>query len=185
MVTGSPGAGKTTFALSFAYAARTNWRTVHADDFVDQVFKDRGPAPWESLRPLTADHCARAVAKHFREESNVVVEGIFMNLDEIRTLARGAGLTYPNPAVRVVRLLSTEDTCVARRLDTDWEVNVPPDGREELIRTFHRTFRPAPIPGELCLWTDLVSPQEVRDAVVARLSSTDGIDAAGSPPLWE
>lgn len=177
IVTGNPGAGKSELVDRLETQVE-GISIIRKDAYIGEVRRRYGNGPWPQLRIHTVELASEEAGRLSASDKIVVVEGVVMDVDEVRLLSSGMGLEYPNPSVALLHLACSEDTTVARRIGIPWDVlGVPVTRRdaeikEDVVRRHYRDFNPGPIPGEYLLQTDDLTPAEVFRRVIKWLAKT-------------
>lgn len=182
IITGNPAAGKTELAKTLGARLSGNWTVVHGDDYIEEVFRRYPGHPWTEIRPYLASVSAEGIDQATRDGKRVVYDGVVLNLDEVRTLAEGAGLTYPDPRVALLNMSCSEDTVVSRRMWVDWDRFAVPKSeyervvKEAVIRNHHRAHTPTGLTGAHHVVSDRMSEDEVFREVLRWLLSLSRTD---------
>ena len=104
-------------------------------------------------------------------------DGVLLSMEELRTLTRACGMSYPSAEVALPCLRTTEDTVVRRRLWVRWDrFDIPttePERaeKEAAIRNHHRRHPTPSLDGAYALDTDDLTPDETFRATIRWLAN--------------
>lgn len=142
VITGGPGAGKSTLAHSLFRSMPVGWRIVAWDDlegpagaFVQRSGKGADQHALQLEMLLSSVHFWSSVNSY-----KLIVEGIFAGTDEVEAIASAANLKPDTPAVRVFYLQASEALAVKRRAQDKYWEGVRHNNDPNFIKEHYRSF---------------------------------------------
>jgi chloramphenicol 3-O-phosphotransferase len=114
LITGNPGASKTTIARHLICGLPEDWRLVTLDDFLllREVEREDVWANARDRRNLGIPN--KAVELYHLNSARVIIEGIVQTDDQVEAHCRAMGLVRNSPAVRFIELWCEEEEAVRR-----------------------------------------------------------------------
>jgi energy-coupling factor transporter ATP-binding protein EcfA2 len=168
LVTGGPGAGKTTLCKRLYGFLPKNWRFVPLDNFIELALRTPGSGDWPDKTVRYGEVCL----DYWRKEKryNLLVEGVVQIADQVSRLCAAFGTAWPSESVRLIQLTRTLATHKLRRAsDAEWD---PPmiSGmtKDDAFLGLEARVPPA-VPGARIIPTDEVTEEEVFQAVLREL----------------
>jgi hypothetical protein len=168
LVTGGPGAGKTTLCKRLYGNLPKNWRLVPLDNFIELALRTPGPGDWPDKTVRYAEVCL----DYWRKEKryNLLVEGVIQDSDQAGRLCKAFGTAWPSASIRLIQLTRTLATHKLRRAsDAEWDPPMGPGMTREDAFLGLEARVPPPIQGARSIPTDDVTEEEVFQAVLREL----------------
>lgn len=169
LVTGGPGAGKTTLCKRLYGDLPKKWRLVPLDNFIGLALRTPGPGDWPDKTVRYAEVCLDYWRKEKRYD--LLVEGVVQNSDQVGRLSKAFGRAWPSDTVRVIQLTRTLTTHKLRRAsDAEWDPPMVPGMTKEDAFLGLEARVPPPLLGARLVPTDDVTEEDVFQRVLRELA---------------
>jgi hypothetical protein len=168
IVTGGPGAGKTTLCRRLYGNLPKNWRFVPLDNFLGLALRNPNLGDWPDVTIRLAEVCLN----YWKDEKvyNVLTEGVVRNPNHVSRLAESFGMRWPSAVVRVLQLARKVETARVRRKEMgEWDPPLPSGMTREAAFASLETRTPGAIPGARVIDTDPLSEEKVYETAVGHL----------------
>jgi chloramphenicol 3-O-phosphotransferase len=172
LLTGNPGASKTTVAKRLICGLPEVWRLVTLDDFLLIHGADHGDV-WSNARdPTNMPIPNGAVTLYHANGGRVIVEGIMQTDQQVRGHCEAMGLTLDSRAVRFIELWASEDEAVRRMRERPLKEGGFDEAKSrEHYRGLSSMLRAK---GAIRIGTDGKTPAEVFALVLAGINRSAG-----------
>jgi hypothetical protein len=114
LLTGNPGASKTTVAKRLICGLSEEWRLITLDDFVLLSAVDHGNCWINGQDPNNLFIPNKPIALYHKNRARVIVEGIMQSDLQVAGHCAAMGLTLDSPAVRFIELWAGEEEALVR-----------------------------------------------------------------------
>lgn len=169
IVTGGPGAGKTTLCQGLYGGLPECWRLLPMDNFLGIALQNGLPEDLlEAIVKLT-----EVTLAHWKNDEGLrfLVDGVISSTTHVRRLSEAFGVTWPSMEVRVLQLVRTIDTHRRRRrAAATWDLLTPAGMTKDQAFAYLERLVPAPIPGTIEIKTDDRSRTQILEEALGHLA---------------
>ena len=151
VLTGTCAVGKSTFAARLQ--GRIGGQVFHMDDYISAPPPPGYPPEWFRRRVAYLPEIGRKLAAALEVFPITTFEGVLVGSEEVPTLARSAGLSYPSRSVFVVILeRSLEDCWVRKSRERGFREQYPwIDSAARFAQAIYDGYQPASVDFDMVL----------------------------------